>query len=178
MKFFSKLLLPVLGILVVSFQSCVDSASGHGNLVGYSSSGKTLGSHPTVAQRASDIKNEASGDYYIGRRYLVKKTTLWGYLRKPRHSWNTGRLVVMNESSKLNPDRLPESGVALKHGYDQNFEYKIWGHYTGDNIYEPNSNQFLPEFKLQRYELVSKDPGWLFSPSDRYDPASITLRRN
>jgi len=83
----------------------------------------------------------------------------------------------MNESLKRTPDRLPENGpVGKRYGFDNNFEYKIYGYYTGDKVYEVNSNQFLPEFKLTGYELVNPTPGWLFSPKDHYSPVSFTLK--
>jgi len=165
--------------LALAMHSCSTSAgSSHGNLVEYSTVGKIMATHPTVAQRESDISSEQTGSHYIGRRYSVNNTTFWGYLRKPKKSWDTSRMVVMNEDSKLVPDRLPESGATQNYRFDQNYEYKIWGNYTGETIYEPNSNLFLPEFKLKSYELINKDPGWIFSPADRYDPEAITLRRN
>ena len=85
--------------------------------------------------------------------------------------------MIFNESRKLNPDRLPETGPAdRRYGYDQNYEYKIYGYFTGETAYEVNSNQVLPEFMLTGYELVNRKPGWLFSPRDHYNPRSITLR--
>ncbi len=41
---------------------------------------------PTQAERNAAIANEATGDFYYGRRYHVKKTRFWGYLRQPRQS--------------------------------------------------------------------------------------------
>jgi len=161
--------------ICLSLNSCVNSASGHGTHVGESTVGKLLANHPTVEQRKQSIATEQSGDHYIGRRYFVKNTTFWGYLRKPKHNWYTSKLVVFNEDQKLNPDRLPEDGPGNNYGFDQNYEYKIWGHYTGANIYDPNSNRWLPEFKLQNYEAINTDPGWIFSPKDRYLKDAITL---
>lgn len=131
---------------------------------------------PTVAERSAKISSEPTGDFYYGRRYYVNKTRFWGYLRKPRESANRAKLVVFNETQKTNPDRLPENGpVGQRYGFDQNYEYRIRGNYTGRKIYEPNSNQILPEFKLTGYELVDRNPGWLFRPDDRYDPFRVSL---
>jgi len=131
---------------------------------------------PTVEVRNAKIATEETGDFYYGRRYYVNKTRFWGYLKKPRESWSRARLVVFNESQKTNPDRFHENGPAgQRYGFDQNFEYKIRGSFTGREVYEPNSNQFLPEFRLTGYDLVDRNPGWLFSPDDRYDPIRITL---
>lgn len=131
---------------------------------------------PTQAERNAAIANEPTGDFYYGRRYHVKKTRFWGYLRKPRQSADRAKLVIFDESIKRNPDRLPENGPAgASYAFDNNYEYKIRGSYTGQEAYDPNSNQILPVFKLTSYELVDRDPGWLFSPSDHYNEFSVTL---
>lgn len=131
---------------------------------------------PSEELRASEIAQEAMGDFYYGRRYYVHKTRFWGYLRRPGEPARKAKLVVFLESAKLCPDRLPEDGPAgQKYGFDHNYEYRIWGQFTGRNVYDINSNQFLPEFLLQDYQLVNRQPGWLFRPSDRYDPKRITL---
>lgn len=132
---------------------------------------------PGTAERAAMIAGEPAGDFYYGRRYYVQKTRFWGYLRKPRQNARSAKLVIFNESRKRNPDRLPETAPAGKrYGFDQNYEYRIRGYYTGQKIYEVNSNQFLPEFMLTGYELLNRNPGWLFSPKDHYNPRSLTLR--
>lgn len=132
---------------------------------------------PSVAVRKSQIDSEQTGNFYIGRRYHVNRTWFWGYLRKPSQSWSRGKLVVFNQSQKRAADNLPQDGPPGAHySYDNNYEYRIWGHYTGKEVYEPNSNQFLPEFKLTNYELLKQDPGWIFAPSDHYDPHRLTLR--
>lgn len=131
---------------------------------------------PTVEVRNAKIASEPTGDFYYGRRYFVNKTRFWGYLKKPRDSWSRARLVVFNESQKHNPDRFSENGPeGQRYGFDQNYEYRIQGSYTGREVYEPNSNQFLPEFRLTGYEVVDRNPGWLFRPDDHYDSARITL---
>lgn len=131
---------------------------------------------PTVEERRARIAAEPKGDYFVGRRYHVKKTRFWGYVRRPRESWDRARLVMLREDRKRAPDRLPENGPPGKrYGFDQNHEYHLRGYFTGDRAYDPNSNQILPEFMLTGYELVDRDPGWLFRPDDRYDPARITL---
>jgi hypothetical protein len=131
---------------------------------------------PTVEVRNAKIAAEETGDFYYGRRYFVNKTRFWGYLKKPRESWSRAKLVIFNESVKTSPDRMPENGPAgQRYAFDQNYEYKIRGSFTGREVYEPNSNQFLPEFRLTGYEVVDRNPGWLFRPDDRYDSVRITL---
>lgn len=132
---------------------------------------------PTKAIRAAKIANEPRGKFFYGRRYYVKNTRFWGYLRKPGQNANNSKLVIFNESKKRNPDRFSENGPPGKrYAYDQNYEYRINGYYTGEKAYEINTNQFLPEFMLTGYELISEKPGWLFSPEDKYNPQSVTLK--
>ena len=131
---------------------------------------------PTSEERQAKIAAETPGDYYIGRRYHVEKTRFWGYVRKPREPWQSARLVVMREDRQTTPDRLPESPSAQpSHGFDQNYEYKLRGYYTGQSAYDPNSNQILPQFMLTDYRVLDRDPGWLFHPDDHYDPRRFTL---
>lgn len=139
--------------------------SGSGNLGG-----------PTIEERQASIASEPTGNFYYGRRYFVEKTRFWGYLREPRQPWSRAKLVIMSESLKKNPDRLPENGPpGQRYAYDNNFEYRIHGRYTGETGYEPNSNQFLPVFQITSYELLNRQPGWLFRPDDRYDRFRITM---
>ena len=144
---------------------CGPMTSGSGNMGG-----------PTVEERNANIASEPTGDFYIGRRYYVEKTRFWGYVRKPRQPWSRARLVMMLEDRKTQPDRLPETGPAgRRYGFDNNFEYRLRGEFTGNEAYDPNSNQFLPVFRLTGYELLDRNPGWLFAPDDRYDPKRVTL---
>jgi len=165
------LLFSFLAALTFMLQSCSTASGGSG---AYGS--PNMGG-PSVEVRAAEIASEPTGNFYYGRRYFVKKTRFWGYLRKPRQSADTAKLVIFNESKKRNPDRLPETGPpGERYGFDQNYEYKIYGYYTGDKVYEVNSNQILPEFMLTGYELVDRNRGWLFSPRDHYNPQYINLR--
>jgi len=131
---------------------------------------------PTADIRQAEIANESTGDFFYGRRYYVEKTRFWGYLRKPRQSPNSAKLVIFKEDRKRSPDRMSESGPSgARYGFDNNHNYKIRGNYTGEEAYDPNSNQFLPVFMLSGYEVVDRNPGWLFSPADHYDRYSVTL---
>jgi hypothetical protein len=157
--------LVLLGAACAIFTQCGPSPMGVGNMGG-----------PTVEERNSKIANEPTGDFFYGRRYYVEKTRFWGYVRQPRQSANRAKLVIMREDKKLTPDRLPETGPpGNRYGYDNNFEYRLRGQYTGRNAYDPNSNQFLPEFMLTGYELLDRQPGWFFRPDDRYDRKRVTL---
>ena len=63
------------------------------------------------------IRNELPGDYFIGRRYYKQDYKFWGWVRRPGQPWATAKLVMMNEQTKLAPDR--EQG---KLGTDNNTE--------------------------------------------------------
>ena len=168
----------ISAVLVVAL-SCIYLTSCAGGVSTTTSLPKTgkLGPHPSPAFRSSKIANEPKGDFYYGRRYFVSKTRFWGYLRRPGQQWNNSKLVMMNESYITVPDRFSETGLDDKHyNFDQNYEYKITGSYTGRKAYDPNTNLFLPEFKPTSFKLVDPEPGWIFSPSDYYDPTRVTLR--
>jgi hypothetical protein len=110
------------------------------------------------AAAAQRIAAESPGDYFIGHRYFKGSVfKFWGYVRKPGEPWNTAKLVVFNEKQKLAPDR-----EQLSFGSDNNYEYKLWGSFSGQTVYEPASNGFYPEFVLKKYELISTNPAPIF----------------
>jgi hypothetical protein len=113
----------------------------------------------------SEIAAEPPGDYFIGRRYHKVDYKFWGYVRKPGQSWLTAKMVMMNEHQKLAPDR--ELG---KIGSDNNYEYKLYGTFSGDTVYEPASNGFYPEFVLKGYELKTVSPAPIFKVAGATDP--------
>lgn len=157
--------LAVAGGCFALTQCAGTGVSGSGNMGG-----------PSVEERNAQIASEPTGDFFYGRRYFIEKTRFWGYLRKPRQPWNKAKLVVFREDKKRNPDRLSENGPAgQRYAFDNNYEYRIHGYYTGKEVYDPNSNQFLQEFMLTNYEVVNRNPGWLFRPDDRYDKYRITV---
>jgi hypothetical protein len=153
------------GLLCFTLTHCGISSLGPGNMGG-----------PSVAERDAKIATEPTGEFFYGRRYFVEKTRFWGYLRKPGQPWSRAKLVIFNERKMTCPDRLPEDGPpGQRYAFDNNYEYRIRGYFTGRDGYEPNSNQFLQEFMLTGYEVVDRDPGWLFRPTDHYDRLRITL---
>jgi hypothetical protein len=101
---------------------------------------------------------ETPGDYFIGRRYYKPDYKFWGYIRRPGQPWSESQLVMLNEKQKLAPDR-----ERLDFGSDNNYEYKLYGYFSGDKVYEPASNTIYPEFVLKSYELISTDPPPIFS---------------
>jgi hypothetical protein len=121
---------------------------------------------------AQKIAAEPPGDYFIGRRYFKGSVyKFWGYVRKPGQPWSTAQLVVFNEKEKLAPDR-----EKLSFGSDNNYEYKLYGNFSGQTVYEPASNGFYPEFVLKRYEVVSTNPAPIFK-SQYNDRARAALGR-
>jgi hypothetical protein len=149
MKLPLSILLSLLGLLLLG--GCVDDFT-----------------HDDFAARAAmnaAIKNEPPGDYFIGRRYYKVDYKFWGFVRQPGQPWSTAKLVMMNENTKLAPDR--EKGVL---GSDHGYEYKLYGHFSGETVYEPASNYFYPEFVLTGYELISTNPAPILSTPGANDP--------
>jgi hypothetical protein len=122
-------------------------------------------------EMAQRIATEPSGDYYIGRRYYKPDFKFWGYVRRPGQPWSSAQLVMLNEKQKLAPDR-----ENLSFGSDNNYEYKLYGYFSGDNVYEPASNGVYPEFVLKRYELISTNPTPIFKSQYRGTAQAADLR--
>lgn len=108
-------------------------------------------------ETAQRIKGEPPGDYFVGRRYYKPDFKFWGYVRRPGQPWSSSQLVMLNEKQKLAPDR-----EQVNFGSDNNYEYRLYGNFSGDKVYEPASNGVYPEFVLKRYELVSANPPAIF----------------
>src|SRR5436190_4601853 len=117
------------------------------------------------AAMISEINAEPAGDYFIGRRYYKVDYKFWGYIRKPGQPWTAAKMVMLNENTKLAPDR--ELG---KLGSDNNYEYKLFGNFSGETVYEPASNGFFPEFILKGYELKTVTPAKIFKTPGATDP--------
>jgi hypothetical protein len=146
--------------------------AGLGSLTGCQTRNDWEGIQSTQMAAAA-IRQEEPGDYYIGRRYFKNDYKFWGYVRKPGEPWSSAKMVMMNEHQKLAPDR--QLG---KIGYDNGYEYKLLGSYSGDTIYEPASNGFYPEFILRGYELRSSAPPNIFrSPAVAMDPSRRVIAR-
>jgi hypothetical protein len=114
---------------------------------------------------AAAIAAEAPGDYFIGRRYYKKDYKMWGWVRKPGQPWKSAQLVMLNENTKLAPDR-----AAGTLGIDNNTEYRLQGFFTGGKVYEPASNGFYPEFVLTGYEVRSSTPPMIYRDRRQLDP--------
>jgi hypothetical protein len=55
-------------------------------------------------------------------------------------------------------------------------EYIVKGKYTGEKAYDPSTDQVLPLFRATSYEVRSKEPGFLFVPSEDYSEQYVSLR--
>ncbi|MFV0338559.1 MAG: hypothetical protein ACK5LK_10010 [Chthoniobacterales bacterium] len=111
------------------------------------------------------IPQEPLGNYYIGRRFYKREYKIWGWVRKPRQPWSQAQLVMLNEQQKLTPDRERN-----QIGSDNDYEYKLFGFFSGDRVYEPSSNRIYPEFVLKGYEVLSTNPPRIFSDPRSTDP--------
>ena len=110
---------------------------------------------PAVAQQ---IAAEPVGDFYIGRRVFSPPFAIWGYVRSPRQSWKTAKLVILNEKYQFAPDR-----ARRQLGSDSGSEYRLYGYFSGDQIYDASAGRFCAEFVLKRAELVSANPDPIWS---------------
>lgn len=127
---------------------------------------------PEIAAMRQAIQSEPQGNYFVGRRLFKNVYKMWGWVRKPGQQWKTAELVMLNEQRKLAPDR--EAGTL---GSDNNYEYKLFGYYSGDTVYEPASNGFYPEFVLTGYELINRNPPRIYSNPREVKPEVRILTR-
>ena len=117
------------------------------------------------------------GSEWVGRRYVTRQTRFWGFVKKPNEPWSKARLVIMNERYKQVPDRLQELAAEGRgQGFDHNYEYRLKGTFSGNEVYDPNSDKVLPEFVLRDYELINKNPEQLFAPNNTYSPYQLPAR--
>ena len=147
--------LPLLSaaLATIAFTSCTTA------------DGSTPASGASRAAMAASINQEPKGGYFVGRRYYKKDYKFWGYVREAGSPWTTAKMVMMNENSKLAPDR---QNAAI--GSDNNYEYKLTGEFTGQTVYEPASNGFYPEFRLRGYELLSMTPAPIYREAGATNP--------
>ncbi len=130
--------------------------------------GASAGEQASRIAMRSAISQERPGDYWVGRRYYNANYKFWGYMRRPGQLWGTAQLVVLNEGGTIAPDRaLGQLGV------DNNSEYRVRGGFTGQQVYEPASNRFYPEFRVSGFELVNANPPSIFPPGFRSSPTEI-----
>ena len=118
----------------------------------------------------AEIQAEPKDAYFVGRRYFKTEYKFWGFVRASGHPWSEAKLVMLNENQKLAPDR---SGTTL--GTDNNFEYKLQGHFSGDTVYEPASNGMYPEFVLRGYELHSQTPAPIYREPGATNPDRLII---
>lgn len=111
------------------------------------------------------IRQEAPGNYFVGRRMYKKDYKMWGWVREPGQPWKTAKLVMFNEQQKLTPDRDQN-----RIGYDNNFEYKLTGYFSGQTVYEPASDTIYPEFVLQGYEIKDTAPANIYKTQRQAEP--------
>jgi hypothetical protein len=109
---------------------------------------------PEAAER---VKTERLGDYFVGRRLVGQHFYFWGYVKRPRESWDRAKLVMLNENIALAPDRARH-----EIGSDNNYEYRLYGYFSGDRVYEAASGRFFPEFVLKKAELIDSKPPPIF----------------
>jgi len=120
---------------------------------------------PARAAMAAAIRAEQPGNYFIGRRMFKKDYKMWGWVREPGQPWKTSKLVMLNEQTRLAPDRV--RGTL---GDDNNHEYRLQGRFTGETVYEPASDRFYPEFQLTGFEVLNTQPPLIYLDKRQENP--------
>jgi hypothetical protein len=135
---------------------------------------ESMGDNGAAERKAmiAAINAEPKGAYLVGRRYYKFDYRVWGYVRNSGEPWSKAKMIVLNEHQKMAPDR---EKAAI--GSDNGFEYKLFGRFSGDTVYEPASNSFYPEFVLTGYQLISEHPAPIFREPGAMDPKRRILAK-
>lgn len=112
------------------------------------------------------IRAETPGNYFVARRMYKQDYKVWGWVRQPGQPWKAAKLVMLNEQTKIAPDR-----AINKIGSDNNYEYKLFGYFSGRQVYEPASNGFYPEFILQGYEIKDTAAPNIYTQKRQNEPS-------
>jgi len=121
---------------------------------------------PSRAAMNEAIRAEQPGNYFIGRRMYKKDYKVWGWVREPGQPWKSAKLVMFNEQKKLMPDR-EKNDI----GFDNNYEYRLEGYFSGQTVYEPASDGFYPEFVLTGYTVRTMNGANIYVTKRQNDPA-------
>lgn len=111
------------------------------------------------------IRNEPPGNYFVGRRMYKRDYKVWGWVREPGKPWKSARLVMLNEQQLLAPDRARDDI-----GSDNGHEYRLTGRFTGEQVYEPASDGFYPEFLVTGFQVLSTNPPNIYKQARQNDP--------
>ncbi len=130
------------------------------------------GPNPFRAEIAARVAAEPPGDYFVGRRYYKRQYKFWGYVKEPGAPWHAAQLVMLNEQQVYAPDRASNNI-----GTDDGAEYRLRGAFTGETVYEPASNGFYPEFRVDGMELIDRSPPPVFLHGQPNDPSSLLIQR-
>ncbi len=161
-----------LTLLAALFSGCVTPYTVEQRYMGRQKGHRGGGPNPFRAEVEQRVRAEEPGPWFIGRRYFKENYKFWGYLKRPREPWVNAELVMLNEQIALAPDR-----ESSRLGSDDGAEYRLYGDFTGELIYEPASNGFYPEFKLFRFELIDRNPPSIFLNGQPNDPKSSVIQR-
>ena len=102
-------------------------------------------------------RQRASGDTCASRARLGERPNSSSWMKAPRRT----------------PDRPPEYTGNPRYAYDNNYEYRVYGKYTGKYGYEPNSNLKLPIFKPTRFEVPTPTPAGSSNPRKNMIPEPL-----
>lgn len=111
--------------------------------------------------------NTSGPTYFIAHRYIDDGDGLgWGWIKKSGAEWSSAKWIALQESPGLAV--APHRKIA-KFGNDVDWEFKFWGWYADYKAYDPRTDEQIPVFVLQGYEVIGPgDPLRMRSgPPDR-----------
>jgi hypothetical protein len=98
-------------------------------------------------------EGDTSGSfYYVAHRFIDDMDGQgWGWIRKSYDGWGDAQWFALQET--LGVAVAPKRKLTTPTG-DLNWEFKFWGKFAPYKAYDPRTNEQLPVFVLEGYEVI------------------------
>lgn len=113
-----------------------------------------LAKDPKVASLPTGYtEGDTSGPvFWIGHRAIdTVGGSGWGWIKKNGVLWSSSQWAVLKETPGV--VAAPSRKLTKPDG-DLNWEYKLWGTWAAYKAYDPRTDEFLPIFILQGYQVI------------------------
>jgi hypothetical protein len=96
--------------------------------------------------------NTSGSEYYIAHRFIdPMEGQGWGWVRKSDDDWGDGKWIALQETLGL---AVAPKRKLLPTATDVDWEFKFWGKFAAYKAYDPRTDEQLPVFILQGYEVL------------------------
>lgn len=96
--------------------------------------------------------NTNGATYWIAHRYIDDMDGQgWGWIRKSSDDWDDAKWIALQESPGL---AIAPHRKLLSPSADTDWEFKFWGTMASYKAYDPRTDEQLPVFILQGYQVL------------------------